>query len=120
MTKASIVLLVLQLCNVLSINVIAILAYMTVSQTQYVTWADSDPKKGEGAFTNPINSSLKMCDRVEHLYTTRKDLCNHLRCPVPTPIGSWYFSIVLTSVYCLMSTVSPVLIHSHLYKFIHV
>ena len=44
--KPSIVLLVLQICNSLSINIIATLSYRTVDLTQYVTWADSDPEKG--------------------------------------------------------------------------
>ena len=30
-------------------------------------------------------------------------------CLVPTPVASWYFSIVLTSVYCLLTTISAVL-----------
>ena len=34
-------------------------------------------------------------------------------CPVPIPVDSWYFSNVLSSFYCLVCTISPVLIHMY-------
>ena len=50
------------------------------------------------------------CARYTHVYMT---------CPLPCAHPSWYFSVVLTSVYCLVSTLSPVLIHSHRLVLIH-